>query len=42
MTGDLGADDALLSDIFASAAYRKAVAPVYVRRAVTAAAERAG
>ncbi len=42
VTGDLGADDALLGDIFASAAYRKAVAPVYVRRALTAAAERAG
>ena len=42
VTGDLGADDALLGDIFASAEYRKAVAPVYVRRALTAAVERAG
>jgi carbon-monoxide dehydrogenase medium subunit len=36
---DLGRD--ILGDIFASAEYRKAVAPVWVRRAVTAAAERA-
>ena len=36
---DLGAD--LLGDVFASADYRKAVAPVYVRRALAAAAERA-
>ena len=40
VTGDLGDD--LLGDVFASAEYRKAVAPVYVRRALTAAAERAG
>lgn len=37
---DLGAD--ILGDIHASADYRKAMAPVYVRRAVAAAAERAG
>ena len=37
--GDLGGD--LLGDVFASAEYRKAVAPVYVRRALAAAAERA-
>jgi carbon-monoxide dehydrogenase medium subunit len=36
---DLGND--ILGDIFASAEYRKAVAPVWVRRAVSAAAERA-
>ena len=39
VTGDLGND--LLGDIFASADYRRAVASVYVRRALTAAAERA-
>ena len=38
--GDLGDD--LLGDVFASADYRKAIAPVYVRRALAAAAERAG
>ena len=37
---DLGDD--LLGDVFASGEYRKAVAPVYVQRALTAAAERAG
>ena len=37
---DLGDD--LLGDVFASAEYRKAVAPVYVRRALEAAAGRAG
>lgn len=37
--GDLGDD--LLGDLFASAEYRKAVAPVYVERAVSAAAARA-
>jgi carbon-monoxide dehydrogenase medium subunit len=37
---DLG--DEVTGDIFASAAYRKAVAPVYVKRAITAAAARAG
>jgi carbon-monoxide dehydrogenase medium subunit len=37
---DLGAD--ILGDIHASADYRKAMASVYVRRAVAAAAERAG
>lgn len=36
---DLGAD--LLGDIFASAEYRRSVAPVWVRRALTRAAERA-
>jgi CO/xanthine dehydrogenase FAD-binding subunit len=35
---DLGGD--LLGDIFASAEYRKAVAAVYVKRAITAAADR--
>ena len=38
--GDLGDD--LLGDVFASGEYRKAVTPVYVQRALTAAAERAG
>ena len=38
--GDLGDD--LLGDVFASGEYRKAVAPVYVQRALTTAAERAG
>ena len=38
--GDLGDD--LLGDVFASGEYRKAVAPVYVQRALTVAAERAG
>jgi carbon-monoxide dehydrogenase medium subunit len=37
---DLGDD--VTGDIFASAAYRKAVAPVYVKRAIAAAAARAG
>ena len=37
---DLGDD--LLGDVFASAEYRRAVTPVYVRRALAAAAERAG
>lgn len=36
---DLGDD--ILGDVFASAAYRKAVAPVWVKRALTAAADRA-
>ncbi|MGE3706336.1 MAG: xanthine dehydrogenase family protein subunit M [Vicinamibacterales bacterium] len=36
---DLGAD--LLGDLYASAEYRKAVAPAYVRRALTSAASRA-
>ena len=40
ISGDLGDD--LLGDVFASADYRKAVAPVYIRRAVAAAADRAG
>ena len=40
VSGDLGDD--LLGDVFASADYRKAVAPVYIRRAVAAAADRAG
>ncbi len=39
VTGDLGDD--LLGDVFASGDYRKAVAPVYVQRALAAAAERA-
>jgi carbon-monoxide dehydrogenase medium subunit len=37
---DLG--DEVTGDIFASAVYRKAVAPVYVKRAIAAAAARAG
>ena len=37
---DLGRD--VTGDIFASASYRIAVAPVYVRRAIAAAAARAG
>jgi carbon-monoxide dehydrogenase medium subunit len=37
---DLGAE--VNGDIFASASYRKAVAPVYVKRAIAAAAARAG
>ncbi len=37
---DVGDD--LIGDVFASADYRKAIAPVYVRRALAAAAERAG
>ena len=40
VSGDVGDD--LLGDLFASAEYRKAVAPIYVGRAVAAAAERAG
>ena len=38
VTNDLGDD--LLGDVFASADYRKAIANVYVRRALTTAAER--
>jgi carbon-monoxide dehydrogenase medium subunit len=37
--GDLGED--VIGDIHASAAYRQAMAPVYVKRALTAAAQRA-
>jgi carbon-monoxide dehydrogenase medium subunit len=33
--------DDILGDVFASAEYRKAMAPVYVKRALTAAFERA-
>ena len=40
VAGDVGDD--LIGDVFASADYRKAVASVYVSRALTAAAERAG
>lgn len=40
VSGDLGDD--LLGDVFASGDYRKAVAPVYVQRALAAAAGRAG
>ena len=40
--GDLGDNADLLGDIFASAEYRKAVTHVWVQRAVTAAADRAG
>ncbi|MXZ71053.1 MAG: xanthine dehydrogenase family protein subunit M [Acidobacteria bacterium] len=40
VAGDVGDD--LIGDVFASADYRRAVASVYVRRALTAAAERAG
>ena len=36
---DLGAD--ILGDLYASADYRKAMAPIYVKRALTSAAERA-
>lgn len=39
VTRDLGDD--IIGDVFASAAYRKAVAPVWVKRALTAAADRA-
>ena len=39
VANDLGSD--ILGDLYASADYRKAVAPVYVRRALTTAAERA-
>ncbi len=39
VAGDLGAD--ILGDIFASADYRRSVAPVWVRRALAAAVERA-
>lgn len=35
-------DDEVLGDVYASAGYRKAVAPVWVRRALTAAASRSG
>ena len=37
---DLGSD--VTGDIYASAAYRTAVAPVYVKRAIAAAVARAG
>jgi CO/xanthine dehydrogenase FAD-binding subunit len=37
---DLG--DEVTGDIFASASYRRAMAPVYVKRALLAAAARAG
>ena len=42
--GHVGADlgGEVSGDIFASASYRKAVAPVYVKRAIAAAAARAG
>ena len=40
IASDLGDD--VMGDLFASAEYRKAVAPVYVRRAVAAAGARAG
>ena len=40
VSNDLGND--LLGDVYASAEYRKSVTPVYVSRAVAAAAERAG
>ena len=36
---DLGGD--IIGDLYASAEYRKAVAPVWVKRALTAAADRA-
>jgi carbon-monoxide dehydrogenase medium subunit len=39
VSADLGDD--VLGDVFASAEYRKAVAPVWVKRALTAAAGRA-
>ncbi len=40
VAGDVGDD--LIGDVFASAEYRRAVASVYVQRALTAAADRAG
>jgi CO/xanthine dehydrogenase FAD-binding subunit len=40
VSSDLGGD--VTGDIFASAKYRAAVAPVYVKRAIAAAAARAG
>ena len=40
VTGDLGGDP--MSDIFASAEYRRAMAEVYVRRAIATAVSRAG
>lgn len=40
VSGDLGDD--LIGDVFASADYRRAVAPVYIERALAAAAGRAG
>ena len=40
ISSDLGDD--IIGDVFASGEYRRAVAPVYVKRAVAAAAERAG
>ena len=40
VANDLGGDP--LSDIFASAEYRRAMAEVYVRRAIAAAVSRAG
>ena len=40
ISNDLGDD--IIGDVFASGEYRRAVAPVYVKRAVAAAAERAG
>jgi carbon-monoxide dehydrogenase medium subunit len=36
---DLGGD--LIGDLYASAEYRKAVAPIWVKRALTAASDRA-
>ena len=39
ITGDIGGD--LLGDIYASAAFRGSMAPVYVARAIAAAAGRA-
>ena len=41
VSGDLGGAE-VSGDIFASAEYRVAVAPVYVKRAIAAAAARAG
>jgi CO/xanthine dehydrogenase FAD-binding subunit len=38
VTRDLGSD--VIGDLFASAEYRKATAPVWVKRALTIAAER--
>ncbi len=40
LVGDALDDDEVLGDVYASAAYRKAVAPVWVRRALAAAAAR--
>jgi carbon-monoxide dehydrogenase medium subunit len=40
VAGDLGSD--VLGDIYASAEYRRSMAAVFVKRAITTAADRAG